>query len=56
LILDAVSRGVRDAVAEHRRAGQPMVAWQDGQIVWIAAEQLPTDNGTPPSSRPDAQP
>ena len=33
-------KGVHDALVRHKQAGKPVVEWRDGQIVWVAAEDL----------------
>ncbi len=38
---------VREALAEHRLAGNPVAIWRDGQVVWIAPEEIPME---PPAS------
>jgi len=40
-ILEAVRKGYRQAVREHRAFGLPMVFWKDGKVVWIPADELP---------------
>jgi hypothetical protein len=40
LIDEAMQRGVREAIRQHRLAGVPMVIWRDGRIMHIPAEQL----------------
>lgn len=37
----AFRRAFRKAVIEHRRAGVPMVFWEDGKIVHVPADQVP---------------
>ena len=37
----ALDRAFRKAVLEHRRAGAPMVFWEDGKIVHVPADQVP---------------
>jgi len=37
----ALDRAFRKAVLEHRRAGVPMVFWEDGKIVHVPADQVP---------------
>lgn len=34
---------VREALAEHRRAGNPFAVWRDGKVVWIPPEKVPVD-------------
>ena len=36
----AVRRGVREAILEHRRDGDPIIVWQDGKVVEIPAEEI----------------
>ena len=36
----AMQEAVNEAVLAHKRRGLPMVTWQDGQVVWIPADQL----------------
>jgi hypothetical protein len=51
----AFRRGVRAALLEHKQAGNPVAVWQNGQVVWIAPEDivLPPD---PDEERPAAAP
>ena len=41
---DAVSRafrrGVRKALLEHKRDGDPVVEWRDGKVVWVPADEI----------------
>lgn len=37
---DAMRRGVREAMRQHRLAGVPMVIWRDGKVMQVPAEQL----------------
>jgi hypothetical protein len=43
LIEDALARAVREALLRHKRAGNPIAAWRDGQVVWIAPEDIPVE-------------
>jgi len=36
----AIRRGVREALLQHKRAGNPVAIWQDGKVVWIRPEDL----------------
>jgi hypothetical protein len=48
LAQDALRRAVRAALLEHKRAGNPIAAWRDGKVVWIAPEDIPVqDDQTP---------
>lgn len=43
LITQALAKGVRDALLQHKRAGNPVVEWRDGKIVWIQPEDIIVD-------------
>ena len=34
---------LRAALLDHKRAGNPVAVWRDGQVVWIAPEDIPVD-------------
>jgi hypothetical protein len=36
----------RDALLDHKRTGDPIVIWENGQVVWIPAEKIEVE---PPS-------
>ncbi len=36
----AVQAAVRDALLQHKRAGNPIAVWENNQVVWIPAEQI----------------
>ncbi len=36
----ALKQGVREALIRHKQAGNPIVAWRDGKIVWIKPEEI----------------
>ena len=40
LIEDAINRAVREALLRHKQAGNPVADWRDGQVVWIAPEDI----------------
>jgi transposase InsO family protein len=40
LVDEALRRGVREALRRHRDAGQPVVVWRDGKVVWVPANEL----------------
>jgi hypothetical protein len=40
LIERAMRRGVRQALLLHKQTGRPIVVWRDGQVVWIAPEDI----------------
>jgi hypothetical protein len=41
LIEQALVRAVQGALLRHKQAGNPVVEWRDGQIVWVAPEDIP---------------
>ena len=47
VIEGAMREAVNDAVRVHKSLGLPMVEWQDGQIVWVPADQLTLDDNQP---------
>ena len=40
-VVEAVQRAVREALREHKRAGNPVAGWQDGRVVIVAPEDIP---------------
>jgi hypothetical protein len=40
----AIRESVRDALIRHKRAGHPVVSWEDGRVVWIPADQIVVDD------------
>ncbi len=42
-VTDALARGIREALLQHKMAGNPIVVWRDGQIVWIPPEEICVD-------------
>ena len=36
----ALRRAVRDALLEHKRAGNPVASWKDGKVVIIPADEI----------------
>ena len=39
-ITDALASGVREALKRHKQAGNPVVVWSDGKMVWIKPEEI----------------
>jgi hypothetical protein len=37
---EGIEEGVQQALRRHKRAGNPIVVWQDGKMQWIAAEEI----------------
>ena len=46
-ILFEMSQAVREALARHRQAGNPVAVWRDGRVQWIRAEDIPPELATP---------
>jgi hypothetical protein len=40
LVERALRRAVRDALRQHKQAGNRIAAWQDGRVVWIEPEDI----------------
>ena len=40
LIERAIARAVREALQRHKEAGNPIVVWRDGRVVWIPANEI----------------
>lgn len=38
---EALQKGVKVALLQHKRAGNPVVSWDEGKIVWIQPEDIP---------------
>jgi hypothetical protein len=49
----AVQAGVRDSLIVHKRLGHPIVVWEDGQVVWIPAEDIEIPEEEPGEESPD---
>ena len=52
---DAVEAAIREAVNEalrmHKRMGNPIASWANGQVVWIPPDQIPVDDVTNEEAR-----
>lgn len=42
-IIAAFEDARRDALIDHKRTGDPIVVWENGQVVWIPAERIQDD-------------
>jgi hypothetical protein len=40
LIDSALRIAARDALRQHKQAGNPVTVWRDGAMVWIAPEDI----------------
>lgn len=36
----ALARAVREALLQHKRAGNPVATWRDGKVVWIQPNDI----------------
>jgi hypothetical protein len=36
----ALKQAVQEALLRHKQAGNPVVVWRDGKIVWIPPEEI----------------
>jgi hypothetical protein len=46
----AMADAVRQAILRHKRLGQPIVAWRDGEVVEIPPAEIPEDGVFPPGA------
>lgn len=44
-ILRALRRAVREALQDHKRAGNPVAIWRNGRVEWIPPEEIPEWTG-----------
>ncbi len=40
---EAMQEAVKKALLQHKKAGNPVVSWEDGKIVWIQPEDIPVE-------------
>jgi len=40
----ALKKAVQEALIRHKQAGNPIVVWRDGKIVWLKPEEIPISN------------
>jgi hypothetical protein len=45
LVLQAMRRGVREALARHKQAGNPVAVWRRGRLEWISSADIPIEAG-----------
>jgi hypothetical protein len=53
---EALTRGIRQAMAVHKRLGQSVVVWRDGKVVTLPAEEIPVDISESENPKPYATP
>jgi hypothetical protein len=46
-IEQALAKAVREALLRHKLAGNPVAAWRDGKVIWVAAAEIPVDQSGP---------
>jgi hypothetical protein len=39
-ITRALTKAVRQALLQHKRAGNPVATWKEGKVVWIEADEI----------------
>ncbi len=39
-LTQAIQTAVRDAVLDHKRAGNPIAGWQNGRVIWIQPDEI----------------
>ncbi len=39
-LLKALTRGVNEALLQHKQAGRPIAVWQDGKTVLVPPEEI----------------
>ena len=47
VVEEALARAVGDALRDHKRAGNPVPESRDGQVRWLAPEDIPDLEVTP---------
>jgi len=52
----ALAKAVREALLQHKRAGNPIAVWRDGQVVWIPPEEIEVDETPKSASGPSGHP
>ena len=45
-ILFEMRQAVREALGQHKRAGNPVAVWRDERVEWIPAVQIPEEFAT----------
>jgi len=50
----ALAKAVREAILQHKRAGNPIAVWENGRVVWIPPEEIVVDEPLPPVDSPAA--
>lgn len=40
----ALDLAVREALLQHKRAGNPIVVWRNGRVEWVQPEDIPVED------------
>ena len=40
-MLEAMQQAVREALLDHKRAGNPVAVWRNNRVEWIQPEDIP---------------
>lgn len=40
-VTHALQLGINDALLKHKQAGNPVCVWRNGEVVWVAPEDIP---------------
>jgi hypothetical protein len=40
VVTTAIQAGINAALLKHKQSGNPICVWRDGQVVWIASENI----------------
>jgi hypothetical protein len=43
-MLEAMAAAVEDALARHKRDGNPVAIWRDGRVVLVPPDEIPARN------------
>jgi chemotaxis signal transduction protein len=43
-IMDAINQAIQEALREHKRIGNPVAIWRDGQVVWLQPDEILVDD------------
>ena len=52
LILEQIGLAVREALLDHKRAGNPIAVWRNGRVEIIQPEDIPVDDPLHPKTAP----
>ncbi len=49
-ILEAMRQAVREALLDHKRAGNPVAVWRNNRVEWIQPEDSPVELDDEPAA------